>query len=99
MSGVCALGVEVQEIITRTLAKRLDFTAKIVFQGALWLSECWYPTKRQQKPLDSWAARMLDQIAEARFQADEDYVSESSSPQAKDKPFSSENMYIHDNTA
>ena len=54
------------------LAQRLDLTAKTVFQAALWLSECWYPTQRQQKRLDSWAARIFGQVAGVRFSTDDD---------------------------
>ena len=41
-------------------------------QAALWLSECWYPTQRQQKRLDSWAARIFGQVAGVRFSTDDD---------------------------
>ena len=54
------------------LPKRLDLTAKTVFTAALWLSECWHPTKRQQKRLDSWGARIAAQVAGVRPRADED---------------------------
>ena len=55
-----------------TLAKRLDLTAKTVFAAALWLSECWHLTKRQQKRLNSWGARIVAQVAGIRRKADED---------------------------
>ena len=54
------------------LMQRLDLTAKTVFAAALWLSECWHLTKRQQKRLNSWGARIAAQVARIRRQADED---------------------------
>jgi len=54
------------------LSKKLDLTAKTVFTAALWLSECWNPTKRQQKRLDSWGARIVAQVAGVRCRSDED---------------------------
>ena len=53
-------------------ANRLDLTANTVFEAVLWLSECWHPTKRQQKRLESWAARIFAQVACVRLKADED---------------------------
>jgi len=54
-----------------SLTKRIDLAAKTVFAAALWLSETWYPTKRQRKRLDSWAARIASQIAGVRMNFDE----------------------------
>ena len=55
-----------------TLAKRLDLIAKTVFAAALWLRECWHLTKRQQKRLNSWGARIVAQVAGIRRKTDED---------------------------
>ena len=55
-----------------TLTQRLDLTVKTVFAAALWLSECWHLTKRQQRRLNSWGARIAAQVARIRRQADED---------------------------
>ena len=58
--------------LSATLAKRLDLTATTVFAAALWLSECLYLTKRQQKRLNSWGAGIVAQVAGIRRKAHED---------------------------
>ena len=55
-----------------SLAKRIDLTGKTVFSAALWLSECWHLTERQQKRFNSWAARIVAQVAGIRRKTDED---------------------------
>ena len=55
-----------------SLARRIDLTTKTVFAAALWLSETWYPTKRQRRRLNSWAARIISQVAGVRKTDDED---------------------------
>ena len=54
------------------LAARIRLTSATVFSAVLWLSETWHLTKRQQKQLNSWGARIMARVVGLRPRVEED---------------------------
>ena len=54
------------------LRRRLELLSENVFSSALWLSETWVLTKKQQSRLGSWGARMVARVGNLQRGAAED---------------------------
>ena len=53
---------------------RVQLTINTVFACLLWLAETWKPTQRQQRMLNSWAARTVGKVMCVHRRADEDAI-------------------------
>ena len=55
-----------------SLMSRVTLFTKTVLMALLWLSETWYPTKRQRFRLESWCARMVARVCRLKRRQDEE---------------------------
>ena len=65
---------QVLQLPGASVRRRAELSAATFISALLWLSETWYPTERQRKHIESWAARMFARACGLKRWSEEDGV-------------------------